>query len=202
MYHFHTVFSDPRDASVPSRLPGCARRFGARLVLPLVVLGSLIADVASGQCVPDSAVVELELELAVYAAALNEIFAETPGDTMYVIEITESYLTLGDDVVLRSLRRMDDVSDEMIASYIGRNSERLSLSRERLAADRAVELTARPRGALTVTLSRVGFNAEMKEAILHVADHCGVRCGGGFIMRLSYVDGGWVVRDGMETFIL
>lgn len=167
---------------------------------PVMAAAAPPASHAAAQEVSDSAMVETEY--TVYSAALEKIYASTPTDTFYVRDSTRSYLDIGQNIVLRLLRPMPDVSDDMVDSYVGRNSESLSLLSERFATGRPVVVTGSTRGMLTVTFSRVGFNADMTEAVVHTGRRCGSRCGGGFMMRLSYVDGEWVIRDGAPTFVL
>ena len=52
-----------------------------------------------------------------------------------------------------------------------------------------------------VWFSRVGFNKDKNQAMLHVGYSCGATCGQGLFVFLSKRDGNWIILDKLPTWI-
>ncbi len=208
-----------------NELSGLRRRVARRLALTLASL----APVAS--CGPDTAgVTETATDVAVYAAALDSLFAprdSAPPRSIVVLDSTTDFhwnasdTTLMGDFVERAPISLLSIESALDASAerpfaIAADSvlARLRQSRDSTAAllkpeegFRRVEIFWQlfyerfPKTAGFASLSAIGYGNAGSEAIVYVQHSCGGLCGNGSMVRLKRQGDRWRVVSIQELWV-
>jgi hypothetical protein len=143
----------------------------------------------------------------VYSALLPDEWPRLiPAQTLMISDKTSTY-----GMCLQPEPESSKVLGTAIADYVATNKRSRTLQRSfqidkpyELIPEQDLHLTSNaadgwstfykrhPNAGGWIELSAVGFNNEKTVAIVYVARHCGVRCGGGGFHVLQKHDGKWV----------
>jgi hypothetical protein len=142
-------------------------------------------------------------EYVVYSVAMDSIYSKSPAPRHVVVEMTKGEIPFGrgeDGLVSLAAKQIPGLPPELLDAWRTANRAPSRLAADRFSTRKPVRL-ARPAPAdsFRTRLSRVGFTEDQTQAVLHLIDECGSRCGTGRILWLQKSENKWTIRDEQQT---
>lgn len=154
-------------------------------------------------------------ELAVYSALLEQAYPETKGKVIVIGDRTNGCAPIEEEPNWERdmLNSMPEVGTALFGDYLLKNSQCSSLIKETELGGKYVVIPDEevmdvirndsagwggfyrkyPDSIGFITLSRIGFNSEVSQALVYTGLYQGVRQAKGMRVLLSKRDGGWAV---------
>jgi hypothetical protein len=138
-------------------------------------------------------------EYAVYSVVLDSLYNEVMTERYTVRDTTRGQFTIRQtDHVQWTLSSMPSVSAELVNAYVAANSQSAVLSPSGFITRLPVVIANGTDNEFAV-FSRVGFNPDRTEAVLHTTYRSGNRCIMGEVVRLMKVNGVWIIQEAKQT---
>jgi hypothetical protein len=190
-------------------------------IIPGLVLLTMLACSSGGLFTPTPDAARADAEEAVYVALLRAMY---PAGRYVLTDATQSSLisfTTQDDALDYISEQMQGVDGNAIEVFLARNDRSYPLRADMdlgapyilLSEEEMNEIFGGsqdgweafygryPDAPGIITLSRVGFNAEMDQALVYIGNQSHWLAGAGYYVLLEKVDGAWVITQQVMAWI-
>lgn len=154
----------------------------------------------------------LEVEQKIYSIVLKEKYLDETASTLAIAQnivciedqdkLRGSIIDKYNSLHLNSFNSLQKSTRENFlgqSANCGRFNQKFDISNEHFFVKDASEISSVSRSL--ISLSNIGFNMQITQAVLYVGRWCGPKCGEGNYYLLNKIDGKWLITEEINSWV-